>query len=498
MALTPALMPVPAGPGRSDDPIRRERGMPQPGELETSIREILHRHPAVGLAVGVVRNGSLQFFSTHGLADVPSGRPIDPDTVFRVGSITKPFTAIAVLQLVEEGLVDLDAPAEDCLRSFRLVPADPAWPPVTLRHLLTHTSGILELRRRRDLLRPMFIETARPGRPVPDLAEYYRHGLRVSTAPGTRWRYVGHNFAAAGQLVQDITGWPLDRYLRDRVFSPLGMTDTELIPSPRLRARLASGYTLGRRGLRTTPYTDLVLAAAGGACSTAGDLARFMAALLGGGSNQHGTVLHPETVAEMFAPQHQPDPRVPGMGLAFFRGDAGGHRTVEHGGVLPGFVSQLFLAPDDGLGVFAWTNGGRRPMFWLPGEVSGLLHGLLGVPPEAVRTDVPQSPQIWSELCGRYLLSGPLTDARARAMAGAGVDVVVRRGRLTLRVLMPIPVAYRGFPLHPDDRHDPYVFRIDLSRFGIGTARIVFSRDPAAVHFDRGQLLSATKVRNET
>src|SRR4051812_45763758 len=107
-------------------------------DLEARGREILNRRPAVGLAVGVVRDGSLQFFSGHGLADIASHTPVTEDTVFRVGSLTKTFTAIAVMQLVEQGLVDLDAPAADYLIAYRLVPADQRWAPVTARHLLTH------------------------------------------------------------------------------------------------------------------------------------------------------------------------------------------------------------------------------------------------------------------------------------------------------------------------------------------------------------------------
>ncbi len=209
-------------------------------------------------------------------------------------------------------------------------------------------------------------------------------------------------------------------------------------------------------------------------------MARYVAALLGGGANVHGAVLKPATLATMFEPHYQPDPRVPGMGLGFFRGNAGGHLVVEHQGILPGFNSQIFVAPDDGVGVVAFTNGASRAMLWLPGEVAGLLNHLLGVPDQAIRTDVPQHPEIWGDICGWYQLPGRLTDVRARSMMGAGVEVFARRGQLMLRGLTPVPAVYRGFPLHPDDDQDPYVFRIDLSEFGIGTARVVFSREPGA------------------
>jgi len=114
-------------------------------ELKGRIDGILNRHPAVGLAVGVVRNGRLEFFSGHGLADIAANTPITQDTVFRIGSITKTFTAMAVLQLWEQGLVDLDAPANDYLRAYRLIPAKAAHQPATVRQLLTHTAGLPQL-----------------------------------------------------------------------------------------------------------------------------------------------------------------------------------------------------------------------------------------------------------------------------------------------------------------------------------------------------------------
>jgi CubicO group peptidase (beta-lactamase class C family) len=116
-------------------------GIDEPG-MKARVAAILNRHPAVGLAVGVVRDGRLQFFHGHGVADVASGTPVTEATVFRIGSITKTFTAIAVMQLWEQGLVDLDAPANDYLRAYRLIPAKGSFRPATLRHLLTHTAGL--------------------------------------------------------------------------------------------------------------------------------------------------------------------------------------------------------------------------------------------------------------------------------------------------------------------------------------------------------------------
>ena len=218
-------------------------------EMKARVSEILNRWPTVGLAVGVVRNGSLEFFHGHGVADIGSNTPITEDTVFRIASITKTFTAIAVMQLWEQGLIDLDAPANDYLRAFRLVPAKASFRPATVRHLLTHTAGIREVLHPSGLLRLRDLgETVKVGRRVPSLAEYYQGALRIDAEPGTRCMYTNHGFATLGQIVEDVTGQPLADYFRDRIFGPLGMTDTDLTRSDRIRARLATGYAL-RAGL---------------------------------------------------------------------------------------------------------------------------------------------------------------------------------------------------------------------------------------------------------
>src|SRR6266542_1450761 len=188
----------------------------------------------------------------------------------------------------------------------------------------------------------------------------------------------------------------------------------------------------------------MVTAGAASVYPTARDMARYVAALLGGGANVHGSVLKPATLATMFEPHYQPDPRVPGMGLGFWRGNAGGH-LVEHTGILSGFNSQIFMAPDDGVGVMAFTNGASRAMLWLAGELAGLLNHLLGVPDEAIRTEVPQHPKIWGDICGWYHLPCRLADVPARSMVGAGVEVFARRGQLMLRGLSPVPRCTGGF-----------------------------------------------------
>jgi CubicO group peptidase (beta-lactamase class C family) len=469
------------------------------GEMKARVDQILNRRPAVGFALAVVRDGSLESFYGHGNAEIASDTPITEDTVFRIGSITKTFTAVAVLQLWEQGLIDLDAPANDYLRAYRLVPAKASWRPATVRHLLTHTAGVPEwIHPSRMVNSGWFGETFPLDERLPTLAEYYRGGLRLAAEPGTIWAYTDHGFATLGQIVEDVSGLPLDRYLREHVFRPLGMDGSDLLRSERVRARLATGYTLGSKGAEAVTDRQGVTPAAGSIYSTPADMARYVAALVGGGSGEHGSILKPETLSMMFEAHYQPDPRIPGMGLAFWRVDLGGHPVVEHQGVVAGFNSQIFLAPDDGVGVVAFTNGARNAFAatWLMGETERLLGELIGATRGGIRTDIPQHPDIWGDLCGWYRPRAQRTDLQAWSMLGAGVQVLVRHGQLVLRTLSPIPPLYRGLRLHPGDKDDPYVFLIDLSPYGIGTVRVVFGRDAAGatkgVHLD-GILLSAEK-----
>src|SRR4029453_2639839 len=243
-------------------------------DFKATMARILDRWPCAGVAVAVISSGGLVWFHGHGFADVAAKTPITEDTVFRIGSITKTFTAVAVMQLWDQGLVDLDAPANDYLRTFRLVPVRSSLRPATLRHLLTHTAGVGYWRRLTDLLQPGVgsgVRAGRSGSPPP--AHYYRPGFPAgggcgTVEPGTKWVYSNHGLAALGQIVEDVSGEPLDRYLRGRIFDPLGMEQTDLIRSERVRPYLATGYVLRSRGLKPVADREVPSPGGGGMHST--------------------------------------------------------------------------------------------------------------------------------------------------------------------------------------------------------------------------------------
>jgi CubicO group peptidase (beta-lactamase class C family) len=448
--------------------------------LKATIAQILDRWPCAGLAVAVIADGDLAWFHGHGLADLAAKTPISENTVFRIASLTKTFTAVAVMQLWEQGLVDLDAPANDYLRTFRLVPAKPSLSHATVRHLLTHTAGVGYWRRLSDLLQPGVGSGDRARRSgAQPLANYYRRGLLVEVEPGTKWAYSNHGFAALGQIVEDVSGQPLDRYLRDRIFDPLGMEHTDLIRSERVRPHLATGYVLRSHGLKEVADREVPTLGGGGMYSTTADIARYVAALLRMAAKDQGSILRPETVATMFRPHFQPDPRVPGMGLAFELGEEGGQQTAGKTGILSGFHSAMSLAPEQGIGILVFSNTGGLDGRGAPIPLATmLLRPLLGQSVDPIRIDIAPRPETWNKICGWYSpAAGPVTNLSLRALFGAGTEVVVEGGHLMLKALTPIPAMRRGFRLYPDDPDDPWVFRIYFPEFGMNL-RVVFYSGP--------------------
>ncbi|HEX5524726.1 MAG TPA: serine hydrolase domain-containing protein [Pedococcus sp.] len=454
--------------------------------LERDVVRVLDHWPTAGLAVAVVRDGEPTWFHAHGVSNVTTRAPVTPDTVFRIGSLTKTFTAVAVMQLWEQGRVDLDAPANDYLSAFRLRPMRPDLQPATLRHLLTHTAGVGYWRRLSDLLHPVS-GAGVEARQLEPLGEYYRRGLPQEIQPGTKWVYSNHGFAALGQVVEDVSGQDLRDYLREHVFDPLGMRHTDLVRSGRVRPGLATGYLVRSRGLVRAPDRQVPTPGGGGLYSTSTDLARYVACLLREGSGSQGAILHPSTVAQMFSPQFQPDPRLPGMGLGFNLGAEDGHRTVGKDGVVSGFLAALTMAPSAGIGVVALSNTGGLSGQGAPtGVGTALLRTLMALPEDQLRHDVAPRPDVWAELCGWYSPApGRVTNLFARALMGAGAEIVVDRRQLVLKPLTPIPALRKGMPLHPDDPKDPYAFRVDFSALGMGTLPVIFSTTGAGSRVHR-------------
>ncbi len=443
------------------------------GDAQAIVDGVLAAYPLAGLSLGVVTREGLTESVQRGIArDV---RPIELDTVFRIGSVTKTMTALALLQQWDAGRFDLDDPVNDHLVDLELV-GRPEWRAATFRHLLTHTAGIGELAAWSDLRRPMFGLATPVGGAVARAPERYGGRVQLDVEPGTKWAYANHGFNVLGYLVESMGGAPYAEHLRSVLFDPLGMDHTDVVRSARVVDRLATGYVNRRRGLHSPRDVDVETQAAGSVFSTLPDMATFAAALLDGGRG----IVKPDTLGAAFEPHYRPCPTHPGIGLSFFRDDLGGHLAVGHGGGLPGFVTALAIAPDEGVGVVAFTNGGGQS---LAIAARRTLCALLGVAPGGPGGR-PLRPERWADLVGYYRPDpGPLTNARV-VLLGGGLEVVVREQQLVLRGLSPLRALRRGVPMVPAD-DDGNVYVVDLAGAGMPPMAIHVERnagEPVALH----------------
>lgn len=433
-------------------------------DLRSLVIDSARRHSLGGVAVAVVRTGEQPVVECLGLADRVCGRPVVPDTVFRIASISKTLTAIGLMQLRDEGLFQLDDAVNNYLKGLR-IEAPPDAPEVTFRHVLTHTAGIGELPRISDLVRREAWGAGRPNARPADLADLYGGTLQAEVAAGSKWAYANHGFAVLGRLVEDIAGGSFAEHMREHVLQPLGMANADYSRTEAVADALATGYhwILGR--FRPVKDYDITLLGPGSVLSSLSDMVRYAAWLGHGGPGTHGDVLAPATLAEMMSPQFSVDPRITtGMGLAFFLDRFGKHCVCGHDGNTPGFASALLVAPDDGAGVVVLTNTSSFIGAHL--LAASALRSLLGVPDPAgllPRSDVPARPHVWSDLTGYYAPKpGFLTNFRAWQMTGGEVEVFVRSRRLLIRALSPLPQLRRGVELHATDDADPFLFAVNI------------------------------------
>ena len=343
-AASPSQLVAPAPvPAPDPDPARMA------AFFEGMIRTHLRDMDIAGATLAVVQGGEVVVARGFGYAEVEARGPVDPgETLFRIGSVSKLFTFVALMQLVEAGLVELDADVNEYLD----FPVPDTFPePIRIRHLLQHTAGFEE-----DL-RNLF--TYDPDRIVP-LADWVRENQPDRVLPsGVLSSYSNYGTALLGRVVERVSGMEWNAYLEDRILGPLGMTRTSgRQPLPEaLMAHMSEGYVPSPGGFAPQEFELTVGAApAGSMSSTATDMASFMLAILGGGALGEARILEEGTVGEMIAPQFAHDPRIPGFGLGFYEMSSHGARIVGHGGNTGWFHSLLALFPEHDLGFFVSYN----------------------------------------------------------------------------------------------------------------------------------------------
>jgi CubicO group peptidase (beta-lactamase class C family) len=329
-----------------------------PTELEAFLDELfakqMEEYHIAGAAVSVVKDGKLFFAKGYGYADLEKGIPVDSEqTMFRIGSVGKTFTWTAVMQLVEQGKLDLEADVNTYL-DFRIPDTYPQ--PITLRHLMTHTSGFEE--------KWVGSVVSDPNDVVPAGEWLASHMAARLRPPGDAAAYSNYNAMLAGYIVARVSGQPYDQYIQERILDPLGMEhSTAQDPMPAdLRPYASVGYEYVNGAFQRYPdYTaQPALLSSGALRASVTDMARFMIAHLQGGfygdASTEMRILEESTAQQMHNTLYTPDPRFLGITYGFFDFSDNGQRTIGHRGYYTPMNGLLLLLPDQNLGVYVVYN----------------------------------------------------------------------------------------------------------------------------------------------
>jgi D-alanyl-D-alanine carboxypeptidase len=281
-----------------------------------------------GAVILLARGERVLYRREVGMANLELGVPLAPEMVFRIASFTKPFTAQAVLLLAEDGKLHVQDEVDQYL------PGIQAFSGITIEHLLTHTSGLMNYT---DL--PEWWAGHRQELSVMDLVGLFKNRPRVSV-PGTCWAYNNSGYVLLGAILEVITGMPYGRFVQHRIFDPLEMAHSEYEDASRIVPGRVSGYQLAGDAFQNAePISVTQVYAAGGLLSTIDDLARWSRALFA------GRILKPETMRRSFAPFLLQDGSPTRYGYGWFLGALGGIPLVEHLGSLPGYAHYMIGAP---------------------------------------------------------------------------------------------------------------------------------------------------------
>ncbi|MEN5060038.1 serine hydrolase domain-containing protein [Luteimonas sp. TWI1416] len=355
--------------------------------LDGLVPYLMAQGDLAGAVVTVVENGRVVTERGFGFSDVDTRTPVDPrTTLFRPGSISKLFVWTAVMQLVEQGRLDLDTDINTYL-DFE-VPSKGQ--PITLRQVMTHTTGLEERLRYLIVLGPDHPATGE---------QYLKEWVPEQIfAPGTKPAYSNYATGVAAYIVARISGQSFEDYAQAHILGPLGMQYASFhqqLPAA-LLPHVANGYRLGSG--KSWPAEKTTAPGIGGLYASGGSMARFMLAMLNQGELDGQRILRPDTVAQMLAPQPAYLPHLPRMALGWMTSDTAGYDTRSHGGTTLFFYSWLYLVPERNIGLFVSTNSAGR-------DAAG----------SALRA------QVWERFVAEFLPPRPIV------AAGPGVDADTAR-----------------------------------------------------------------------
>ena len=423
LAILPVLLLQPGCTSADDAPTVAPGSILDPAYRDVSVA--LRSHIASemedkglpALSIVLVDDQRVVWAEGFGFADPAGGVAATTDTVYRVGSVSKLFTDIAIMRRVETGEVDLDAPITDYLPEFSA--GNSSGTPITLRQLMSHRSGLV-----REPPVGHYFDSTEPSltATVASLNE-----TDLVYPPETHIKYSNAGIAVVGLVLETLQREPFANALQREVLEPLGMRSSSFVPTPEIEARLAEGimWTLDGREF-AAPAFELGMAPAGSMYSTVTDLGLFMSALIVGGTGANGRILASETLQEMWTPQLGDPDQGMAMGIGFILSRLDGHRRVGHNGAIYGFATELAVLPEEKLGVavaiskdvandvaagiadaalrsmLANRDGGPLPSAQLtPPMFEGLADEIAGRRDPVV--DLPQDvPDRWRGLIGEY------------------------------------------------------------------------------------------------
>jgi CubicO group peptidase (beta-lactamase class C family) len=402
---------------------------------------------APGASYAVVIDGDAVLLGGTGVREAGADAAVDGDTVFRIASMTKSFTALAILRLRDEGRLSLDDPASKYLPELASMPLPTRdSPAITVRHLMTHSAGFPEDNPWGD--RQLAI-------PDDTVGAWLRAGLPFSTTPGTAYEYANYGFALLGRIVSRVSGVPYQRYITERILRPLGMTSTVWDPKDVPAGRLARGHRYeDGRWTPEAPLADGAFGAMGGLVTSARDLSRYVAFMLSAwpprDDEDRGPVRR-SSVREMQQGQRlsgfgterdAPDAPLRASTRSYGYGLGSAHdcrfaNVVSHGGGLPGYGSTMVWLPEYGVGVLVLANVTYAPAGSAGRPVLDLLDRTGALRPRVlpasralleVRDAIASLVRVWDDDTARRIAADNL--ALDRPLARRRDDLAALRARL--------------------------------------------------------------------
>ncbi|OOM14555.1 serine hydrolase domain-containing protein [Clostridium saccharobutylicum] len=314
--------------------------------MNNYFNEKMKKYSVPGASIVIVKDNKEIFKMGYGYSNLESKTPVDPDkTMFPVGSGSKLFTATAIMQLYEEGKIDLDKNVNDYISPYKVI--NKYNEPVTCRNLLTHSSGLDE---------ESELNVSTTDENLIKSQEYYfdTHPLKVITEPNTICRYSNIGYNLLGYVVEKVSKKSYEEYIKEKILKPLNMNNS----SVRLKnGDTATGYIYDNDKYVESPLAYQYTSGSSGIIATANDVENFVIANLNDGKFQNNSILTPKTLNLMHDKQFSNSEALPGMGFGFIRSYRDGEEIIKHEGGLPsGYTTTLFLMPKEDLGIYVATN----------------------------------------------------------------------------------------------------------------------------------------------